>query len=166
MDERRVDTQLPRGSRAASVPPGLALRMPATRENLARVRGRVESFLRLELERRAARVPFEEVMLAVQEALANVVRHAYPADDAPGPLRVEAEVTDLLLRITVVDEGRGYDPGAVPLPDPSAPRDGGYGLFLIGRTMSRVTYRRGDDCNRLVMEKLLERRDPGPGPQR
>ncbi len=54
------------------------------------------------------------VKLAVSEALANVVVHAYAARDEPGPMTVEAWSTgDGALLVVVCDEGDGM----VPRPD-------------------------------------------------
>jgi serine/threonine-protein kinase RsbW len=47
-----------------------------------------------------------DVKLAVTEAVANAVRHAYPADD-PGRVWVELSADGGKLEIAVSDEGRG-----------------------------------------------------------
>jgi serine/threonine-protein kinase RsbW len=47
-----------------------------------------------------------DVKLAVTEAVANAVRHAYPADD-PGRVWVELSADSGKLEIAVSDEGRG-----------------------------------------------------------
>ena len=48
--------------------------------------------------------------LAVTEACTNVVVHAYP--DGEGPMGLRATVDDGILRVVVVDEGRGILPRA------------------------------------------------------
>ena len=68
---------------------------------------------------------------------------------------MRAEISPYLLRIAVVDEGRGYDPEAIPAPDPWSPREGGFGLHLIRTTMSKVTYHQRGNQNVLLMEKSL-----------
>lgn len=47
----------------------------------------------------------EEIKIAVNEAVTNVVVHAYPA--GPGLLTLEAEINDRGLTVTVSDEGIG-----------------------------------------------------------
>ena len=72
--------------------------------------------LRLPPERETA------VFRAAQEALTNVVRHARAAT-----VVVEADVTGGRLKISVQDDGEGFDPATV-----SAPSTSGRGLGLLG----------------------------------
>jgi anti-sigma regulatory factor (Ser/Thr protein kinase) len=94
--ERRVDTA-----------PDLDLRLPARPENVAVARHAIGGFADV-LE-----VPDQtlaDVKLAVTEACTNVVVHAYP--DREGPMGLRASVDDGVLRVVVVDEGRGILPRA------------------------------------------------------
>jgi anti-sigma regulatory factor (Ser/Thr protein kinase) len=50
-----------------------------------------------------------DVRLAVSEAATNALVHAYEGGE-PGVIRVEAEIADGELRITVRDDGRGITP--------------------------------------------------------
>jgi anti-sigma regulatory factor (Ser/Thr protein kinase) len=54
------------------------------------------------------------VALAVSEAVANVVMHAYRGRAAPQPLHVAADFEDGDLEIVVADEGEGLRPGRSP----------------------------------------------------
>lgn len=128
----------------------------ARRENLAVLRDAVESFLGAQLVRRGSDGMLAEVMLAVQEASANVVRHAYAERESAGSMVVRAELTARVVRIVVVDEGKGYDPDAVPPPDFGNPREGGFGLHLLRKTMARVTYNRRGRRNSLVLERPID----------
>jgi serine/threonine-protein kinase RsbW len=134
--------------------PFLELTLPARRESLALMRATVEPFL-LEQIPTAADVSLDEILLAVQEAGTNIVRHAYPNWSEPGPLRMALEVSPHLLRIAMVDEGPGYDPQEIPPPDFSHPGEGGFGLHLMRVTMSKVTYQRNPGHNVLLLEKTL-----------
>ena len=129
--------------------------LPATRERLAAVRAAIEPLIEPELARCGCTAQFEELMLALQEAMSNVVRHAYSDRTEPGPLYVRVERMPHLLRVTVADEGVGYDPAAVPPPDFEHPREGGFGLHLMQQVMSKVAYSRRDGRNTLLMEKVL-----------
>jgi serine/threonine-protein kinase RsbW len=94
--ERRVDTA-----------PDLELTLPARPENVAVARHAIGGFADV-LE-----VPDQtlaDVKLAVTEACTNVVVHAYPHGE--GPMGLRASVDDGLLRVVVVDEGRGILPRA------------------------------------------------------
>ena len=54
-----------------------------------------------------------DLKLAVTEAVANAVKHAYPAD-SPGRVTVELSATAGRLEIAVSDEGRGIDDADLP----------------------------------------------------
>ena len=69
-----------------------------------------------------------DIALAVGEACANVVAHAYPGAAAPGPLKVEAYHDDGAFVVVVSDEGTGIEP-LVESPG----RGLGLGLALIAR---------------------------------
>ena len=98
-----------------------------------------------------------KLTLALEEAVANVIHHAF-AGAAP-PHRVEVDLAIGADRVTaeVVDNGRPFDPSAAPEPDRNLPleqRDpGGLGIHLIRRMMDRVDYSRVDGENRLRLEK-------------
>jgi serine/threonine-protein kinase RsbW len=94
--ERRVDT--------AS---DLELTLPARPENVAVARHAIGGFADvLEMQDQT----LADVKLAVTEACTNVVVHAYP--NGEGPMGLRASVDDGVLRVVVVDEGRGILPRA------------------------------------------------------
>ena len=74
----------------------------------------------------------ERIRLALTEACANVVRHAYPDD--PGMLEVDACLGPTTVVIDVRDTGVGTDE-AEEEPETSL---GGLGLPLIGMLADRV----------------------------
>ena len=93
--------------------------------------------------------------LAVAEMASNVVRHGYRG--APGgSFALHLDWDEAGLRISLRDQGRPFDPQAVPAPaepDPSAPEtwpEGGMGLRLI-RSAGRLSYRTDDDGNELTL---------------
>ncbi len=130
--------------------------LPASRDSLPTARALCESFLTAELARHHASGALADVLLALQEATANVVCHAYRGEPDPGPLGLRIELSPWLVRITVVDAGPGYDFDTVPPPDFAHPRDGGYGLHLMRTAMSRVSYLRRPGHNVLLLEKALQ----------
>jgi len=91
--------------------------------------------------------------LAVAEATANVVEHAFEDDESPS--------FTLVLRLgggrfaaAVCDRGRPFAPG----PDPALPAPGaesGRGLALLAGCMERVRFRRVEDENRLLMARRV-----------
>ena len=94
--DRRVETE-----------PDLELTLPARPENVAVARHAIGGFADV------VEMPDQtlaDVKLAVTEACTNVVVHAYPNGD--GPMGLRASVDEGILRVVVVDEGRGILPRA------------------------------------------------------
>jgi anti-sigma regulatory factor (Ser/Thr protein kinase) len=95
--------------------------------------------------------------LALDEAVTNVIGHAFAGQAPPHRIAVELDVTATSVVATVVDSGRAFDPSAAPAPDISLPleqRDpGGLGVLLIRRMVDRVEYSRTGGENRLRLEK-------------
>ncbi len=106
-----------------------------------------------------------QIELAIDEACANVVEHAYPRE-AQGEMEIScyfdtAGPEGRALVIRVRDWGTGFDPGAVEEPDIDAPLEnrglGGLGLFLVKQVMDWVTFHFDPERgNELLMFKRLE----------
>ena len=80
-----------------------------------------------------------QVELALQEAAANVMIHAYQRE--PGrPIYADLEIDDDRLALTLTHEGRDFDPAAVPHPHFDGSRTGGFGVHLIREIMDEVCY--------------------------
>ena len=108
--------------------------VPAVPENVAGLRHAVVDL--------AARHGAEErvqtdLALAVGEACANVVVHAYPPGDV-GPLIVHAKVNGSEIVVTVIDQGQGMTPR------PDSPGLG-LGLPLIANLSERLEITDGPD---------------------
>lgn len=83
----------------------------------------------------------EEVKVAVSEAVANIVRHAYSDASYSNPVVVRCKTEDGRLTLEIIDKGVGFDVpmhGAVPSPDIN--REGGLGIILIRHLMDSVDY--------------------------
>lgn len=101
-----------------------------------------------------------EIQLAVDEACANVVDHAYQGSDT-GEIEVSCCLDDQALTIRVRDWGKGFDLESIADPDLTAPLEerclGGLGLFLVRQMMDQVEFTSDpDQGNELVMRKRLE----------
>ena len=107
--------------------------VPAVAENVAPIRHAVVD---LAAKAGATEEIRTDVALAVGEACANVVVHAYPPGDV-GPLIVHAEVKDSALHINVCDQGQGMTPR------PDSPGLG-LGLPLIANLSDHLEIRDGD----------------------
>ncbi len=78
-----------------------------------------------------------DVVLALDEACANVVRHAFP-HGTTGTIHLRAEFTADAVIVQVEDEGRGFDPFEVPLRDVGLEDSSGRGLRMIRQLMTSV----------------------------
>lgn len=101
-----------------------------------------------------------ELLLAIQEAASNAVRHARPG--AGGiPLSVTVTRIEDRIRVEMMYPGVSFDPTVVPAPVLDGSKDGGFGVSIIFRSMDSVTYGTKAGQNLLVMEKA-----PGRSAQR
>ncbi|MEP7343563.1 MAG: ATP-binding protein [Acidobacteriota bacterium] len=116
------------------------LQVPSSTENLALIREFVTSI------GRQATLTDEDLTnleLAVDEACANVIEHAY-GHDITKDVSVRATFDDEKLMISVIDEGHGFDPGTVHQDSVEqlvhARKSGGLGIRLIRTLMDEVSY--------------------------
>lgn len=104
--------------------------------------------------------------LALEEAVVNVMKYAYP-DKKECPITISAEVVsdeaDSTERIVFVltDEGVPFDPTQAKYPDITLPaearRIGGLGIFLVEQLMECVQYERAGQKNVLTMIYFINR---------
>lgn len=115
----------------------LDLRLPAERDSVADAR--------LAAAEIARDVGAEEmdVKLAVSEAVANAVVHAF-RQRAPGTIRLRADRTDVALVISVADDGGGMRPN---LDSPGL----GFGISLITKVAKDVTFDSSDRGTTVLM---------------
>ncbi|MGY1639248.1 ATP-binding protein [Geodermatophilus sp. SYSU D00742] len=103
------------------------------------------------------RAVVDEVTLALTEACANVVRHA----GEHAEYEVQVAIDDALCRISVFDDGDGFDPDALPDADGRSPLDGGRGLLLMQALVDRLSFRHeSDGRHRVTLEKRLSPHPP------
>jgi anti-sigma regulatory factor (Ser/Thr protein kinase) len=98
--------------------------LPATVDSVAAARWAVRRFAA------GLDVDLDGIVLAVSEAVANVVTHAY-AEDATGSLELSAATSPFELTVVVRDEGRGLAGG-------TGSEGAGYGIEIIRRLAQHV----------------------------
>jgi len=133
------------------------LTIPNETQYLAAVREGVREVVTL------GRFPEKELnklTLAVDEAVTNVMEHAYEYDlEGEMHIQVVLEANDTQFVACIRDWGKAFDPTAVPTPDltrhVAEGRRHGLGIFLIRQIMDEVSYRSTPEgCNEL---RLLKR---------
>ena len=142
----------------------LQLELPADAKMLTRTRWALLGYLE---ELGAGEDVMGDVILALDEACANVVRHAF-SGGPPGRFSVSADLTSDDVTIEVEDHGLGIAPETVRRAgeevDPEA--TSGRGLFLIRQLMSSVEVEPvGGSGTRVRMRKKLRPAPASPWPQ-
>ena len=110
-------------------------------ESMATVLERVLAALRLRLGLEGAAA--SRIRLCIEEALVNAIRHGNHSD--PGrSVRISAMEEHGWCSVQVCDEGRGFCPGRITVPN--ADRLGGRGLCLIRHYMDDVEFLPDEGC--------------------
>jgi serine/threonine-protein kinase RsbW len=116
------------------------LQVPSSTENLAMIREFVTAVGR---QAQLEETDISNLELAVDEACANVIEHAY-GHDITKEVVVRAKFDDESMCISVIDEGRGFDPDKTPQDSVEQliheRKSGGLGIRLIKKLMDEVSY--------------------------
>jgi serine/threonine-protein kinase RsbW len=127
--------------------------------------GTVREFVsRMVLASGLGRAEENKLILAVDEAVTNVMEHCY-GPGCEGIIEIEIECTDEAFEIRIRDQGRFFNPELVPNPDVMdnlrTGKKKGLGIFLMRQIMDEIKYRFLDDRrNELVLVKRIK--PPGP----
>ncbi len=108
---------------------------------------------------------FEEngIVLAVDEAVSNLIRHAYRGD-ATKSISVVVHIDKSEVRVHITDTADAFDPATAELPDMRRyfmdHRRGGLGILLMTRVMDDIAYDPapgGNGANTLTLTKHRRR---------
>ncbi len=99
----------------------------------------------------------DQAVLGVNEAVANIMRHAY-SGEVGRPITMEMSTDDRVLRMVLADCGSPFAPENVPPAALDGSRDSGFGVFIIRQCFDRVDYRRSRDGRNLL--ELVVHLDP------
>jgi sigma-B regulation protein RsbU (phosphoserine phosphatase) len=116
---------------------------------LSKARERVRRFAEMaQLDENAV----GELVLAVQEAGSNALRHARPTHRN---LPFGCKVLDLghSIRVELRYPGAPFQPGEIYLGEPDFTREGGFGLGIIGRAIDEYAFGREGDWNVVALVK-------------
>ncbi|MEI2416360.1 ATP-binding protein [Orrella sp. JC864] len=101
-----------------------------------------------------------QLSLCLEEALANVQRHAFagPAASQAPQLQLRCRRAGRAIALEIADNGPAFDPTAASLAPLAATLDeaqpGGHGLRLMRHYLSDMQYRREAGLNRLTLVSL------------
>lgn len=132
------------------------LTITATVENIETV----TEFVNEQLE--ALECPMKAQMqidIAIDELFGNIAHYAYNPDVGDATVRVEVTEEPLAVIITFIDNGMPYDPLNNADPDITLSAEerqlGGLGIYMVKKTMDRVSYEYRDGQNILTIQKDL-----------
>jgi sigma-B regulation protein RsbU (phosphoserine phosphatase) len=140
------------------VPPAeLTLELRSTTAEVARGYQSVQAFLSRE---GAPQDAIQDVALAVEEVLANLVRHGYPGIE--GPIAIQVTIDAVAVKVEVRDSGFHFDPRTAHLPHLEVPLDeratGNLGIHLVKSAIDRIAYQRDGAENLLTLVRDLNRK--------
>jgi serine/threonine-protein kinase RsbW len=97
--------------------------------------------------------------MVVEELVANVLEHG----GAPASSRIVLRLSlgGEVVRLSLSDAGRPFDPRAAVFDGPNHERGGGAGLALIASVCRFAAYGRRAGRNRLILEMPLSTSEPG-----
>lgn len=134
----------------------LRIRFPPATANLAGIRTLVEALFSSPAACGFHREVIDEILIAIQETLSNICRHADPLGLLQ-EIDLHCHLIDDLFRARIEHRGEAFHPEQIPEPDPAEPRDRGYGLFLVRQTMDRVSFLRQGERNVIILERSAVR---------
>lgn len=134
------------------------LRIPAERVNLREIRRFVrEAATALGANPDAV----SDLVLAVDEAAANIIVHGYQGE--AGIIEIEIEQKGDALLVCLRDQAAPFDPNDVPLPDPTLPLEerpfGGFGVYMMRQLVDQVIHHvppQGGNKLTLVKKGIVE----------
>ena len=95
--------------------------------------------------------------LALSEACANVVRHAYK-DMEPRDLEIIVSIeTDEYVELEISDWGRGFPTWPVDVKNAEPHAEGGRGLFIMSELADIFTIDSADGKNTVHLKKLIRK---------
>lgn len=134
------------------------LHVPSSTENLALIRDFVG---KIGQQAGLAESELSLIEMAVDEACANVIEHAY-GQDATQEVIVRARFDADAITIEVIDTGKGFEPNAIEQKDVrrliAERRSGGLGMRMMKLVMDEVEYQmKPGERNELKMVKHLKK---------
>ena len=132
------------------------LTLAATVENIPTV----TDFVNEQLEALNCSVKAQtQIDIAIDELFGNIAHYAYPSGTGEATVRLEVPAESRTVLITFIDEGVPFDPLKNEDPNTGLPAEerelGGLGIFMVKKSMDKVSYAYRDGKNMLTIQKAL-----------
>ena len=99
-----------------------------------------------------------DIQLAVDEISVNIIKYAY--GETGGSILTACHRDGNAIFITIMDDGRPFDPTRIPSPDLGSDLEqrkvGGLGVYLAKKVMDSVIYSYENGQNVLTMKKFIK----------
>jgi anti-sigma regulatory factor (Ser/Thr protein kinase) len=96
------------------------------------------------------------IVLALDEAIANIIRHAYHGC-SDGLIELEFRESADGLEVSMLDSGEAPDPSKICAREVGCDQPGGLGTHIIRDVMDSVSYERTESGNRFLAAKRLRK---------
>jgi serine/threonine-protein kinase RsbW len=116
------------------------LKVKSNTENLSLIRDFISSEA---LDRNVPKDIMENIILAVDEACTNIIKHAYKYSP-DGEILINIKPSTSKFVVSIIDNGTSFEPETIPEPDLQKyyrqRRVGGLGIYLMKTLMDDVKY--------------------------
>ena len=133
----------------------LTIEVPNTRDAIAPASAQAEHWLQ---SHSPSAQTLNLLLTAIEELVLNCIDYGYDDSD-PHTISLVLFIDRETLTLTVIDDGRPFDPLAAPPPDLSLPVEarpvGGLGIYLLRQLSDQVAYERRNGANHLTITKRL-----------
>ncbi len=100
-----------------------------------------------------------QISVAVEELFVNIAHYAYKPGKGKASIRMTLDPETRVAEIEFRDQGRPFDPVAMPEPDVTLSaekrRIGGLGIFMAKKNLDELVYTRADGENILTVRKQI-----------
>ena len=126
---------------------------PATLSNLKKIRATIKDFLKIyEVDLKI----IKNIQLAVDEAVTNIIKHAYKGENKNNIIKIELEYKNKKFLIHLYDNGIKVDKKDIKTRSLDNIKPGGLGIYFIDQLMDETKYLKSNKwINHLVLKKNI-----------
>ena len=126
---------------------------PATLSNLKKIRATIKDFLKIyEVDLKI----IKNIQLAVDEAVTNIIKHAYKGENKNNIIKIELEFKNKKFLIHLYDNGIKVDKKDIKPRSLDNIKPGGLGVYFIDQLMDETKYLKSNKwINHLVLKKNI-----------
>ena len=127
---------------------------PATLSNLKKIRATIKDFLKIyEVDLKI----IKNIQLAVDEAVTNIIKHAYKGENKNNIIKIELEFKNKIFLIHLYDNGIKVDKKNIKPRSLDNIKPGGLGSYFTNEIMDEVKWKTDskDWVNHLILIKTI-----------